>query len=113
MGSQLIIECSNSSAVVVRESSIHILEQATNLLGISAQPYDIDCREQLYSKINPVDDNLRKNFIHWATVKHNVYSLGRFATWRPGLLLDSLVNDVRLIDRWISQASKYDIARSM
>ncbi len=50
-------------------------------------------------KILPIDEDVRKRFIMWASDKHQVYSLGRFATWRPGLLLDDVVNDVRVIQR--------------
>jgi hypothetical protein len=37
----------------------------------------------------------------WATEKFNIYSLGRFATWKPGLLLDDIVGDVNVIRRLI------------
>lgn len=63
-----------------------------------------------YAKINPIDDKIRKDFIHWATDKHNIFSLGRFATWRPKLLMDDLVQDIRLIDRWVRDGS-YNIQR--
>ena len=55
-----------------------------------------------YAKISPIDEGIRKRFILWASEKHNFYSLGRFATWRPGLLLDDIVNDVRVIQRLIN-----------
>lgn len=62
---------------------------------------------QKYAKILPINDNLRKRFMLWATEHHNVYSLGRFATWRPGLLMDDLVNDVQVIQRLIDGESSY------
>lgn len=62
---------------------------------------------QRYSKILPIDESLRRNFIMWATDKYRIYSLGRFATWRPGLLMDDVVNDVRVIRRIIKSGS-YD-----
>jgi len=62
---------------------------------------------QTYSKILPIDEDERKHFISWATDKHNVYSLGRYACWRPGLLLDDLVNDIRLIEHWITRKDNY------
>lgn len=52
-----------------------------------------------YAKITPIDDGVRKRFIMWASSEHGIFSLGRFATWRPGLLLDDIVNDVRMIQR--------------
>jgi len=76
---------------------------ASKLLGVEAVvPDSIIVREQRYAKIQPIDDHLRKQFLAWLTDQKNVFSLGRFATWRPGLLLDDLVQDVRLIERWIN-----------
>ena len=54
-----------------------------------------------YAKILPMDERERKEFIMWASKRHRVYSLGRFATWRPTLLLDDIVKDVRQILRMI------------
>lgn len=56
---------------------------------------------QQLGKITPINERLRKEFITWATKEHNVYSLGRYATWRPGLLLDDVVQDVRRIQEII------------
>lgn len=90
------------------------IKTACELLGMddlsflagSIQPY-----RQKYSKVLPIDDDVRKDFIHWATDTHGIFSLGRFATWRPGLLLDDLVKDIRLIDKWISNKDRYAVAR--
>lgn len=57
----------------------------------------ISTRRSQYAKIVSIDENERRHFIRWATREHGVYSLGRFATWRPGLLLDDVVQDVRHI----------------
>ena len=62
---------------------------------------------QRYAKILPITEVERKTFVLWATDKFNIYSLGRFATWRPGLLMDDVVNDVRVIRRIINNGS-YD-----
>lgn len=65
---------------------------------------------QRYAKILPIDDTERKRFIMWATDKHGIYSLGRFATWRPGLLLDDVVNDLRVIQN-IARNGSYEHRR--
>lgn len=63
-------------------------------------------KRQNYAKILPIDERERKTFIMWASENHNVFSLGRFATWRPGLLLDDVVKDVRVIQRLIASKAE-------
>lgn len=80
------------------------VERAMELLGLHGtnmfgRVSDISVHRQRYAKILPVDEAVRREFIMWATKEHSIYSLGRYATWRPGLLLDDLVNDVRVIQR--------------
>jgi hypothetical protein len=105
-GDELIIEVPNPEAATDRalaQASFlrPFATECASILGINL-PTDthIEVVKQKYAKILPVDDDDRLAFIHWATDKFCVYSLGRFATWRPGLLLDDLVNDVQLIDTW-------------
>lgn len=63
--------------------------------------------KQKYAKILPADDHERKRFIMWATDQFGIYSLGRFATWRPGLLLDDVFHDVHHIQQML-KSSNYD-----
>jgi hypothetical protein len=108
-GNEMIVEASASS--IVRNVSNTVM-QAASLLGISNLAIsNIQQYPQKYAKITPIDDGERKAFMHWATITHNIYSLGRFACWRPNLLLDDLIQDVRKIDSWLSKTSKYDVAR--
>lgn len=65
-------------------------------------------REQRYAKILPIEDAARKRFIQWASRERGVFSLGRYATWRPGLLMDDIVNDVRVIQRIVRDHHSYD-----
>lgn len=62
--------------------------------------------EQIYGKIKPIDEKLRKEFIFEMTNKYNIYSVGRFATWRQ-LLLDDIISDLKMIDRFITSDSNY------
>lgn len=57
---------------------------------------------QRFGKIAPIDDRARRDFIYRMTVQHQIYSLGRFATWR-NILLDDVVQDVAIIKRLINQ----------
>lgn len=61
---------------------------------------------QPFGKIMPVDERWRREFIYELTRRKNVYSLGRFATWRQ-ILLDDVVKDVEQIERMISSGDDY------
>jgi hypothetical protein len=83
---------------------------ALHCFGLSPtdlREYSSKVNEQAYAKILPIDDVERKRFILWATDRHGIYSLGRYATWRPGLLMDDLINDIRVIQR-IALVGRYD-----
>lgn len=63
---------------------------------------------QRHGKIVPAkDDRKRRGFITMLTEKYRIYSLGRFATWRP-LLLDDLVSDIQMIERMIESRDGYE-----
>lgn len=63
---------------------------------------------QQYGKLIPVvDDRARRAFIFGLTQQYQMYSLGRFATWRQ-LLLDDVVNDVKMIESLIVSRETYD-----
>lgn len=63
---------------------------------------------QKIAELSPDDRELAKRFIMWASANHGIHSLGRFATWRPGLLLDDLVQDVKIVSRLINGAGRYE-----
>ena len=64
--------------------------------------------KQKYGKIRPIDENVRQNFIYTLTEKYNIYSVGRFATWRQ-LLLDDVVKDIQLVEEFIN--SNYNLLK--
>jgi NAD(P)-binding Rossmann-like domain len=97
-GDQLIIEFPNCTEA---PESIDLAIVYLNLGLYDAVVLDGKFSKQPYFKITAIDESERKKFMRWATVHHNVYSLGRFATWRPKLLLDDLVSDIRSIEGWI------------
>lgn len=67
--------------------------------------------EQKYGKIAPVDDSVRKQLLFKLTHDHNIYSLGRFATWR-NILLDDVVDDIAAIKKLLKANNAYDIRRA-
>lgn len=103
--SRLIIEISDSTTGdgIVDVWIEQAIDDSLEVLGLmSMKEYVMEHhvhKRMKYAKITPIDERVRKRFIMWASSEHGIFSLGRFATWRPGLLLDDLVNDVRVIQR--------------
>lgn len=82
------------------------LTPSANMIANSADGKP-EVKPVAYAKVLPIDDRERKRFIMWASETHNIYSLGRFATWRPSLLMDDVVNDVRVIQK-IAREGNYE-----
>lgn len=75
--------------------------------GISeAMCVPIEKVSQRYGKIAPIDEVWRKQFIFDLTTKHNIYSLGRFGTWR-NLLLDDVLKDIYVLKK-LMKTSAYE-----
>jgi hypothetical protein len=104
-GSRMIVELPGKEPEHISVSEVSTW--AADLLGIPAiNLFDVTDHRQKYAKIKPIEEHARKDFIYWAsTVKGKAFSLGRFACWRPKLLLDDLVKDIRLIDAWIKSGT--------
>lgn len=64
---------------------------------------------QRYGKIAKIDDAWRKKFIFELTHKHQIFSLGRFGTWR-NLLLDDVLGDLSVLKK-LMNTTNYDIHR--
>ena len=70
-------------------------------------------KRQEYGKLVDCDDEARKDFIYTLTREYNIYSLGRFATWRQ-ILLDDVVEDVKIIQKLInSEGARQAYHRSL
>jgi hypothetical protein len=96
LGSQMLLECPQPRDVMKKYFGIDIETSAGEM------------KPQAYAKINYLSDEDRRaaeRFQLWASVNHNIFSLGRFATWRAGLLLDDVVSDVNKIAGWIENGS--------
>jgi hypothetical protein len=107
-GSQLIIESTTAN----EELGKAVLLRGLDLLGVSgARIFNVETQRQAYSKIAKIDEAKRKRFISWATVKHGVFSLGRFAVWKPGLLLDDVLGDAQRIVGWIKSGDLYTMTQ--
>jgi hypothetical protein len=56
---------------------------------------------QEYGKLLPCSGHQVKDFMGWATMNYNIYSLGRWATHRQ-ILMDDVVKDIHSIGRMIN-----------
>lgn len=86
----------------------HITWSVLNDFGLGDSEYKCEVFDQKYAKIVKCSERARKKFLLWATDKHNIYSLGRFATWRPGLLLDDCFHDIQKIQKMIRLGTNYE-----
>lgn len=100
-GNKLTIECTNEPN---SEKDVGWIMDDFGMREVQISNYSI--KKQKYGKILPIDERLRKEFMLWLTKEHNIYSLGRFATWRQ-ILLDDVVKDVNVIENLI-QGSGYE-----
>lgn len=104
-GDEIFIECIGSTKDKSQRQALSYLEKGFKIIGCEnlgpEKVLDPSIKNMVYAKINEVDEQMRNNFILWAS-ERGVYSLGRFATWRPSLLLDDLINDINVIRRLIS-----------
>lgn len=85
--------------------------QVLSAFGLNYEPEKIDFVAQRFGKIAPIDDDWRKKFIFDLTTNYNIYSLGRFATWR-NILLDDVLKDIAVVKK-LMNVSAYDRSRSM
>jgi NAD(P)-binding Rossmann-like domain len=98
-GDKLIVEFPNKKFIDTND----VLLEVYHHLGLTeVVSSDVTVKKQEYFKIVEMNENERKKFQRWATVHYNIFSLGRYATWRPKLLLDDLIGDVKKIEGWIT-----------
>lgn len=109
-GDECICECPNTMDWTDGDAEF-VINRACELLGIKAANIDVSTMRvshAKYSKILPINEKERKDFMHWATERYDIYSLGRFATWKPGLLLDDIVKDIDQITSWARAGTSYE-----
>lgn len=106
-GHQMQVELTED-ADIERWNSERVMEYVLPHFGLERTPYTAMMVPQRYAKIAAIPDRERKRFIIWATDNFNVYSLGRFATWKPGLLMDDVFLDCRKIMEMIRDGHNYN-----
>lgn len=112
-GSELMVEGSGNLAPKLNSTINSLLPTLAASLGLDSEMMpglEWQLKEARYQKIVELDNFGKesvKRFIMWLSKEHSIYSLGRFATWRPKLLLDDIVEDVRVISRLIDGETFY------
>lgn len=91
---------------------ITIIESAFGLDCLSTESEVFLNHKQKFGKIQPVEyDYERKAALLYLTKEYNIYSLGRFATWRQ-VMVDDLVGDLEKIKSMIytnKAITEYDL----
>ena len=100
-GNKLIIE----SIAPLNED---LIDDAIITTGLQGMPINhiIADMPQNNGKMIPIDNKWRKEFIFKLTMEHNIYSVGRLATWK-NIVLDEMYDDFLKVKKMIHN-SKYD-----
>ena len=100
----LIIE----SCWEVEEHDITVAKRSFGLHGVLLETL-VHNYEQSNGKISPIDDRNRRELLYNLTTDHNIYSLGRFATWK-NVVLDDVYHDILTIKKFMLH-DKYEARR--
>jgi hypothetical protein len=108
MGNKFIVEFLADDIIEYAEDAGRkLLEVIIRDFGI-VDPHlmDVTFHRQQFGKIAPIPDQQRKQFILALSDLYNIYSIGRFATWRQ-ILLDDVVHDIKVIEGFITERDSY------
>ena len=94
-GRMLIIE---SIGGVVPHDGLTEVRSAFGIWKVKLEP--LGSVDQKYGKIVDLPREVREAVLHELSNKYNIFSVGRFATWR-NILLDDVVNDIYTVDRLV------------
>jgi hypothetical protein len=104
-GNVLIIETLAHGPVQEGMALDFILDEALHVFGLKRNHIgDLTFHDQNLGKIVDMPRGNREAVMHELTINHNIYSLGRFATWR-NILLDDVVEDIGSIQAMIKATS--------
>jgi hypothetical protein len=80
----------------VSHTDVWNMRHITSAFGLRPDCYVAQApsvKKQKYGKIVDIDHNVRRSIMAQLTHEHNIYSLGRYATWR-NILLDDVYHDI-------------------
>ena len=104
-GNILIIESVHNPSKKTVNAELQEVCAAFGLNYFSDIDYNSEVVDQRYGKIVDLPRETREAILYRLTSQHNIFSLGRFATWR-NILLDDVADDLPKIERLIN-ASAY------
>lgn len=103
-GNTVIAESMDTSGRPVSEDITYIVRNHFGIYGPIVE--NVRTHVQNYGKLSPMDESVRRAFILAMTERWGIHSLGRFGTWRQ-ILLDDVAQDVRIIERIITERDRY------
>lgn len=103
-GNKLIVE----SMKPIRDDHIFNVFQSLGVSDAVISQFDMN-QEVSNGKLVSIDDRTRKGIILQATMKYNIYSLGRFAVWK-NIVLDEVYEDLIKIKKFMN--NPYDFVRT-
>lgn len=104
-GSTLIVEAMDEGLAGAE------LAEVLEAFGITKHAEALGAVKQSYGKIAPVNDAARKGLLFRLTNEYDIYSLGRFATWR-NILLDDIVDDIVHVKALLRSDSAYELRKA-
>jgi hypothetical protein len=101
-GNLLIVE----SITDILQNQVRELDLVYDAFGLGdIEMVRVDVTDQKYGKIVDLPREQKEAILYELTREFNVFSIGRFATWR-NILLDDVVNDINVVERLMA-ASTY------
>jgi hypothetical protein len=105
-GSHVMIEITGEVTTFIDPYEIALSSLKAFGLPPAVNISDPQLKVQTFGKIVPIPENARKEFILAMSDRYNIYSVGRYATWR-NILLDDVVRDIELVEGFIAQRDGY------
>lgn len=97
---RLLIE----SLTELDDGELHLILSIFGLTNITIISKEV--HRQPFGKIIGISDSQRKGNMLYLTENHNIYSLGRYATWRNGVEIDDVMKDLKKIKNFIELKTK-------
>ena len=102
-GRKFIMECTSDPNEHYMDCCAVAEQILQEVFGIRGRLASFQTKYHKFGKLLPIDESIRRKFIYAMSSEYNIYSLGRFATWRQ-IQLDDVVKDVHQIERFMESS---------